>query len=207
MGAAPRGPLKHCIVLYCIELHCRSVASSLTKCCTTIQTHARFAARKYTVSTVYPTLLSFRDTVLARQIPRILSPIVEAVRSLEDMALDPVLGNYVDVGWGGVRNAKMAILSDFFKVRGRQGGVDVDIGVFGVGVGVGVGVDVGGVWVCGATDVLKTGALATARCSLFGDIVWSHTYSKSMDQPGNVANPARGQLNRENEHFLVPVCA
>ena len=25
------------------------------------------------------------------------------------------------------------------------------------------------------------------------------TYSKSMDQPGKVANPARGQLNRENE--------
>ena len=24
------------------------------------------------------------------------------------------------------------------------------------------------------------------------------TYSKSMDQPGKVANPARGQLNREN---------
>ena len=30
--------------------------------------------------------------------------------------------------------------------------------------------------------------------------VWSHIdYSKSMDQPGKVANPARGQLNRENE--------
>ena len=25
-----------------------------------------------------------------------------------------------------------------------------------------------------------------------------HTYSKSMDQPGKVANPAHGQLNREN---------
>ena len=25
-----------------------------------------------------------------------------------------------------------------------------------------------------------------------------HTYSKRMDQPGRVANPARGQLNREN---------
>ena len=30
--------------------------------------------------------------------------------------------------------------------------------------------------------------------------VWSHT----MDQPGKVANPARGQLNRENKHF--PAC-
>ena len=28
--------------------------------------------------------------------------------------------------------------------------------------------------------------------------MYGHTYSKSMDQPGNVANPARGQLNREN---------
>ena len=33
------------------------------------------------------------------------------------------------------------------------------------------------------------------------------THSKSMDQPGKVANPARGQLNRESEHFPVRVCA
>ena len=25
-----------------------------------------------------------------------------------------------------------------------------------------------------------------------------------MDQPGKVANPARGQLNRENEHSPIP---
>ena len=38
--------------------------------------------------------------------------------------------------------------------------------------------------------------------------VWSHmTYSKSMDQPGKVTNPARGQLNRENEYFPVRVRA
>ena len=30
------------------------------------------------------------------------------------------------------------------------------------------------------------------------------TYIKSMDQPGKVANPARGQLNRENKYFLSP---
>ena len=31
---------------------------------------------------------------------------------------------------------------------------------------------------------------------------WPHIYSsKSIDQPGKVANPARGQLNRENEYF------
>ena len=29
------------------------------------------------------------------------------------------------------------------------------------------------------------------------------TYSKSMDQPGKVANPARGQLYRENECLPV----
>ena len=33
------------------------------------------------------------------------------------------------------------------------------------------------------------------------------TYSKSMDQPGKVANPSRGQMNRENQYFPVPVCA
>ena len=33
------------------------------------------------------------------------------------------------------------------------------------------------------------------------------TYSKGKDQPGKVANPARGQLNRENEFFPVPVHA
>ena len=33
------------------------------------------------------------------------------------------------------------------------------------------------------------------------------TYSKSKDQPGKVANPARGQLNRKNEYYPVPVLA
>ena len=33
-----------------------------------------------------------------------------------------------------------------------------------------------------------------------------HTY-RSMDQPGQAANPARGQLNRENEYSPVPVRA
>ena len=36
---------------------------------------------------------------------------------------------------------------------------------------------------------------------------YGHTYSKSMDQPGKVANPARDQLNRENEDFPVRVRA
>ena len=37
--------------------------------------------------------------------------------------------------------------------------------------------------------------------------MYGHTYSKSMDQPGKVANPARGQLNRENEYSPVPARA
>ena len=40
--------------------------------------------------------------------------------------------------------------------------------------------------------------------------MYCHTYSKSMDQPGRVANPARGQLNRETEYSMScprsPVC-
>ena len=34
--------------------------------------------------------------------------------------------------------------------------------------------------------------------------VWS-SHTASTDQPGKVANPARGQLNRENEYSPVPV--
>ena len=33
--------------------------------------------------------------------------------------------------------------------------------------------------------------------------MYGHTYSKSIDQPGKVANPARGQLNRENSRALL----
>ena len=36
--------------------------------------------------------------------------------------------------------------------------------------------------------------------------VWS-SHSKGKDQPGKAANPARGQLNRENDFFHVPVRA
>ena len=42
---------------------------------------------------------------------------------------------------------------------------------------------------------------------LLPDIMYGHTYSKSMDQPCKVAHPARGQLNRENELFPVRVRA
>ena len=33
------------------------------------------------------------------------------------------------------------------------------------------------------------------------------TYRKSKDQPDKVANPARGQLTRENERIPVAICA
>ena len=34
--------------------------------------------------------------------------------------------------------------------------------------------------------------------------MYGHHIQQSMDQPSKVANPARGQLNRENEYFPVP---
>ena len=37
--------------------------------------------------------------------------------------------------------------------------------------------------------------------------MYGHACSKSMDQLGKVASPARGQLNRNNEYFLVRVHA
>ena len=37
--------------------------------------------------------------------------------------------------------------------------------------------------------------------------MYGHTYSKSIDQPGKVANPARSQLNRENGYSPVPLRA
>ena len=36
---------------------------------------------------------------------------------------------------------------------------------------------------------------------------YSYTDSKSSDQPGKVANPARDQLNRDNACFPVPIRA
>ena len=37
--------------------------------------------------------------------------------------------------------------------------------------------------------------------------IFGRTYSKNMDQLGKIANPARGQLNRENGYFPVRVRA
>ena len=36
-------------------------------------------------------------------------------------------------------------------------------------------------------------------CTDKSRIMYGHTHSKCMDQPGKVANPARGQLNREEK--------
>ena len=36
-----------------------------------------------------------------------------------------------------------------------------------------------------------------ADASVVKTYMYGHTYSKSMDQPGKVADPARGQMNRE----------
>ena len=44
-----------------------------------------------------------------------------------------------------------------------------------------------------------TGPDCTVMCNLIN--MYGDTYSKSMDQPGKIANPARGQLNRENYYF------
>ena len=37
--------------------------------------------------------------------------------------------------------------------------------------------------------------------------MYGHTSSKSMNQPGKVVNPARGQLNKENGYSPVHVRA
>ena len=52
----------------------------------------------------------------------------------------------------------------------------------------------------------KTGEYCPEEGSING-VVYSYTNSKSIDQPGKVANPARGQLNRKNEYFPVRVRA
>ena len=37
--------------------------------------------------------------------------------------------------------------------------------------------------------------------------MYDNLFPQNVDQPGEVISPARGQLNRENEYFSVPVCA
>ena len=44
---------------------------------------------------------------------------------------------------------------------------------------------------------LESQSRLCAKTPLLMVCMYGHTYSKSMDQPGKVANPASGQLNRE----------
>ena len=73
----------------------------------------------------------------------------------------------------------------------------------------------------------ETGSAVPSRVSLLISMLWMNlvlthgippefrggyvcmviTCNKSKDQPGKVANPARGQLNRENKYFPLPVRA
>ena len=55
--------------------------------------------------------------------------------------------------------------------------------------------------------VLYYSTVNRARSNFLYCVMYSHTYSKSMDQPGKIANPVRGQLNRKNEYFPVRVRA
>ena len=59
----------------------------------------------------------------------------------------------------------------------------------------------------GYTKILHTGVSQHFKYVLSYVCMYGHTCSKSMDQPGKVANPARGQLNRENEYFPVRIRA
>ena len=45
---------------------------------------------------------------------------------------------------------------------------------------------------------MPTIILLTLKSYELRAIMYGHTYSKGVDQPGKVANPARGQLDREN---------
>ena len=42
-------------------------------------------------------------------------------------------------------------------------------------------------------------------CSAMYLCMYGHHIWQSMDRPGKVANPARGQLNRKNGYFPFPV--
>ena len=59
-----------------------------------------------------------------------------------------------------------------------------------------------------ADELSAVNVIGTQKRNLINSVLArSITYSKSMDQPGRVANPARGQLNRENDFFPVRVRA
>ena len=49
-----------------------------------------------------------------------------------------------------------------------------------------------------ARNYFRNSAIETVVLRAQCYCMYGLTYSKSLDQPGEVANPARGQLNREN---------
>eukprot|EP00640_Fibrocapsa_japonica_P004650 CAMPEP_0113950930 /NCGR_PEP_ID=MMETSP1339-20121228/83275_1 /TAXON_ID=94617 /ORGANISM="Fibrocapsa japonica" /LENGTH=140 /DNA_ID=CAMNT_0000958953 /DNA_START=1 /DNA_END=423 /DNA_ORIENTATION=+ /assembly_acc=CAM_ASM_000762 len=61
-----------------------------------------------------PNALIFIDKYT--QVPRMLSPIVQAVHQIDSlMTDDPAIGDYFAQEWQSPRDVKMHILSDFFK--------------------------------------------------------------------------------------------
>ena len=61
-------------------------------------------------------------------------------------------------------------------------------------------------------DFTKYYIVAKERCydvcyNIYVCMVWPPHVYQSMDEPGKVANSARGQLNMENEYSPVPVHA
>ena len=63
---------------------------------------------------------------------------------------------------------------------------------------------------CSTEHVIIHRGMNTVQAEVGGSYtvcMYGHTYSKSKDQPGKAVNPARGQLNRENEYLPVPVRA
>ena len=59
---------------------------------------------------------------------------------------------------------------------------------------------------CSTKPFLANGKIRSAV--LQKGTVWPHIHTaRAWDQPGKVVNPARGQLNRENEYFPVRVRA
>ena len=93
-------------------------------------------------------------------------------------------------GYGGF---DLVIASDclFFKARGggNEGGERGGGGVYSRLAG-------------SLSEIIASSILL---CICLYVCLYGHTYSKSKDQLGKVANPARGQLNRKNEYFPLLV--
>ena len=57
------------------------------------------------------------------------------------------------------------------------------------------------------TALRTSGPVPAALGSMYVCMYGHHHLWQSIDEPGNVASPARDQLKRESEPFPVPVCA